>query len=92
MHWKLCATVADAAGERESTLELGDGATVRDALDALFERHPQLREEVLDDEGDLHEHITLLCGETNPFLDGQGFDEPVGEGETLALFPPVSGG
>lgn len=92
MHWKLFATVADAAGERDLTLDLGDEATVRDALDALFERHPQLRDEVLDDGDDLHEHITLLCGETNPFLDGQGFDEPVDEDEMLALFPPVSGG
>ena len=92
MHWKLFATVADAAGERELTLDLGDEATVRDALDALFERHPQLRDEVLDDGDDLHEHITLLCGETNPFLDGQGFAEPVDEDEMLALFPPVSGG
>ncbi|MDZ7747209.1 MAG: ubiquitin-like small modifier protein 1 [Halobacteriales archaeon] len=92
MHWKLFATVAETAGEREFRVDLDDGATVGDALDALFERHPQLREEVVDEEGVLHEHITLLCGESNPFIDGDGFDEPVEKDETLALFPPVSGG
>lgn len=92
MHWKLFATVADTAETREVTLDLGADATVGDALDALFERHPALRDEVLDEEGALREHITLLCGESNPFIDGDGMAEPVSEEETLALFPPVSGG
>ncbi|PSP39968.1 molybdopterin synthase sulfur carrier subunit [Halobacteriales archaeon QH_7_65_31] len=94
MHWKLFATIAETAGEREFTVDLDDGATVGDALDALFERHPELREPVLDDSDDemLREHLTLLCGETDPFIDGAGFSEPVAADETLALFPPVSGG
>ncbi|MFC7153958.1 ubiquitin-like small modifier protein 1 [Halomarina halobia] len=92
MHWKLFANLAETAGEREVPLDLEAGATFGDALDALFERHPELRGEVLDDDGELRGHIRVLRNSRNPFVSDEGYDTVLDEDDELALFPPVSGG
>ncbi|MFB6119119.1 ubiquitin-like small modifier protein 1 [Halosegnis sp.] len=92
MKWKLFANLAETAGRKEIEVDVESGATFGDALDALLERHPELREEVLTDEGEIREHIRVLRNESNPFVTDEGFDTVLEEGDTLALFPPVSGG
>ena len=90
MQWKLFANLAETTGRKE--VEVGEGATFRDAFDALLERHPELREEVVDEDGGIREHIRVLRNESNPFVADEGFDTELEAGDTLALFPPVSGG
>lgn len=93
MRWKLFATLAEAAGDTEVTVEGDrDGTTLEDAFDALLAEYPALEDEVLDDDGSLHEHIRLLCDGEDPFHGGEGWETDLGDVEELALFPPVSGG
>jgi molybdopterin synthase sulfur carrier subunit len=92
MQWKLFANLAETAGTKEVTVDVGPGDTFRDAFEALLETHPELREEVLDEDGELREHIRVLRNERNPFVSHDGYDTVLEEGDTLALFPPVSGG
>ena len=92
MKWKLFANLAETAGTKQVEVAVDGGATFRDAFDALMETHPELREEVLDENGDIREHIRVLRNESNPFVADDGFDTVLEEGDTLALFPPVSGG
>ncbi|MDR5674734.1 Molybdopterin converting factor, small subunit [Halalkaliarchaeum sp. AArc-CO] len=90
MEWKLFADLAEVAGE--DTVEI-DAAidTVDDALAALLERHPGLEERILDEDGELLDHINVLCnGES--VRNGDGMDTQLEDGDELALFPPVSGG
>ena len=87
MKWKLFADLAEVAGDRVVRVDVPDDATVGDALDALFEDCPALRERVLDDDGTLQSHVNLLCNGEAATL-----EESVSEGDELALFPPVSGG
>jgi molybdopterin synthase sulfur carrier subunit len=90
MEWKLFANLAEAAGEKRVDVEVEPEATVDDALEALFERHPELRELVLED-GGVVDHLNVLKnGEDVTAADG--LDTPVEPGDELALFPPVSGG
>jgi molybdopterin synthase sulfur carrier subunit len=90
MEWKLFADLAEVAGDRHVEVD-GDAETAGDALDALLDAYPDLRDRVLDESGDLADHVTLLCnGET---VSGTGgLATPVSPGDELALFPPVSGG
>lgn len=88
MEWKLFADLAERAGDRRVAVDVEAGDTVGDALDALVEGRPELRERVLDEDGDLRDHVNVLRnGETVRSL-----DDTLAAGDELALFPPVSGG
>ncbi len=91
MHWKLFATLAETAGEREVDIDVEPNATLADALAALFERHPALEDEIVHDD-EVREHIHLLHNGTDPFTAGAGLDTELADGDELAAFPPVSGG
>lgn len=91
MQWKLFADLAEAAGTREPPVEADPGETVGDALDALLDAHPDLRERVLDDDGEVREHVNLLRNGTDVFAE-DGLETELQAGDELALFPPVSGG
>lgn len=91
MKWKLFANLGEAAGEKEVHVN-PDGSTFRDAFDALLDQHPELAEEVLDDDGEFREHIRVLHEDTNPFVSEDGWETEVEQDAELALFPPVSGG
>ena len=91
MQWKLFADLAEVAGDRTVEAAVEDGATVGDALEALLSAHPALADRVLDDDGDLREHINVLRNGEDVAHEG-GLETPVEPGDELALFPPVSGG
>ncbi|SFR54827.1 ubiquitin-like small modifier protein 1 [Halogeometricum limi] len=86
VRWRLFADLAEVAGDRETTVTVGDGATVEDALDALLDGRNGLRARVFDD-GTLADHVNLLRNG-----DDASLSESVEEDDELALFPPVSGG
>ncbi|WP_224448926.1 ubiquitin-like small modifier protein 1 [Haloprofundus salilacus] len=90
MQWKLFADLAETTGSRTVSLD-ADCDTVGDALDELLSSYPALEARVLDDDGDLRDHINVLRNGENVFT-GEGLATPVAEGDELALFPPVSGG
>ncbi len=92
MEWKLFADLAEVAGEKRVTVSVADGATVAEALDALLETHPSLRARVLDEDGDLEDHINILRNGENVFASGAGLATDVDPADELAIFPPVSGG
>ena len=92
MEWKLFADLAEVAGDRHVAVDVDEGATVRDAFDALLDARPALRDRVLDEDGDLREHINLLCNGANVFAEADGWTTELDDGDELALFPPVSGG
>ncbi len=91
MHWKLFATLAEAAGDRTIELDRDTDETVGDALDTLLDAYPDLSAEVLNNDGEVADHINLLVdGTAVTALDG--LDTPIDDDTELALFPPVSGG
>ncbi|GAB6880176.1 MoaD/ThiS family protein [Halorubrum gandharaense] len=91
MQWKLFADLAEIAGDRVVEVDADSGDTVGDAFDALLAAHPDLRERVLDDDGEIADHINVLRnGESVHAADG--LDTELDAGDELALFPPVSGG
>ena len=75
------------AGERELAAE---GETVRDLLQDLIERFPQLREQLVED-GELARFVNVyLEGEDVRTLDG--LDTEVKPGSTVILLPAMAGG
>lgn len=91
MEWRLFADLAETAGTRRVTVETVGVETVGEALDALLSSHPALRERVLDEDGDLADHVNVLVNGEGVHT-REGLETPVQPGDELALFPPVSGG
>ncbi len=92
MEWKLFADLAELAGKKRIAVDAGPGDTVGEALDALLASRPALEGRVLNDSGELAEHINLLRNGSNVFTQGAGLETELEDGDELALFPPVSGG
>ncbi len=75
----LFAQLVDALGHREFDLEVGEDATVADAMNALCAEHPAI--EAMRDRVAVAVDESYQPGETR-----------LTDGCTLALIPPVSGG
>lgn len=75
----LFAVLAQKAGAREMTLDLPERATVGDALRRITEAHPIIAD-----------HRKGLSVAVNMSYVGLG--QTLGDGDELALIPPVSGG
>ena len=68
-----------------------EGATVGDVLNALYDRHGELRERVADGDGGLRRFVNVyLDGEDVRFLDGM--ETAVPDGAELQILPAVAGG
>ena len=77
------AWVRQKVGTSEETLTLPAGvATVRDLAHYLRTRGPGYAEAFAD--------LTRLHAAAN--LEHVGFDTPLGDGDEIAFFPPVTGG
>jgi sulfur-carrier protein len=78
-----------AATGGEAELEVA-GATVGEALDAVFEAHGDLRERITQD-GDLRRFVNVyVSGEDIRFQ--QGLDTALDDGAEVTILPAVAGG
>ena len=78
---------AVTGGEGEIEVE---GTTVREALDAVFEQHQDLRERITED-GGLRRFVNVyVSGEDIRFQ--EGLDTALSEGDEVTILPAVAGG
>lgn len=67
------------------------GATVREALDAVFAGNPRARGYVLDDQGELRQHMTVFVDGVM-LRDRAGLSDPVGPASEVYVMQALSGG
>jgi sulfur-carrier protein len=78
-----------ATTDGESTAEVA-GATVGEALDALYAQYSELKARIADDDG-LRRFVNVYVGgEDIRFL--QGLDTAVKDGDEITILPAVAGG
>ncbi|HJS52413.1 MAG TPA: ubiquitin-like small modifier protein 1 [Pyrinomonadaceae bacterium] len=77
-------------GELETALDL-DFSVLDDVLDALWKRHPALRDRVLDEQGEIRTHVNIFVGSEN-VKRLNGLQTKVDPGTELHIFNAVSGG
>lgn len=67
-----------------------DFATVGEALDSLWARHPALRDRVLNEQGEIRQHVNIFVG-SDDVKRKKGLETKVDSGE-IHIFNAVSGG
>ena len=91
MEVNFYATLRPIVGGKRATLDLEEGATVRDLLRCAGARYPGLNALLWDAAGNVSDFIKV-------FVDGremrhlQGLDTPVPADATVDIFPPTAGG
>jgi molybdopterin synthase sulfur carrier subunit len=89
---KLFATFQALGAGSKLTIAVPDGATVADALEALFAEAPLLRAHILQPgTQELQQHVNIMVN-GRLIRDLQGLDTRVRNSDPLAIFPPVAGG
>ena len=68
-----------------------DGATVREALNAVFAANPSLRAYILDDQSRLRKHVTIFHNGAM-IADRTTLDIPVSAVDEVYVFQALSGG
>jgi sulfur-carrier protein len=68
-----------------------DGGTVGEVLEALAAEHPDTREQLFSDAGELNRYVNVyLNDEDVRVLDG--LDTSVADGDTVVILPAMAGG
>lgn len=83
--------LAGFAGGRSSFPVEGAPRTVRDLLDAIWRIHPGLRDRIVDEQGEIRQHVNLFVGGEAIRLTG-GLETPVDDRAEVLIVPAVSGG
>jgi MoaD family protein len=79
---------ATAGGE--ATIE-SQGATVGEVLDGAYGAHPELRDRIAGEDGELRRFVNVYVGgEDIRYLDG--LQTPVADGAEVQILPAVAGG
>jgi len=76
--------------DRQAAVQV-EGRTVKEALDALTARHPQLAVHLRDDQGRIRSFVNVYLGDDD-VRHLQGDDTPVGEDDELTIVPSIAGG
>lgn len=67
------------------------GATVREALEQYFARHPRTRGYVLDEQGALRQHVVVFIN-GGQLRDRAAQQDPINEAAELYVMQALSGG
>jgi molybdopterin synthase sulfur carrier subunit len=86
------AQLRRTAGLKEETLTLSAEASVAELLRAVTQGHPGLREELLDDEGALYEHVRVIINGHDLAHQPDGTGTPLADGDSVSIFPAIGGG
>lgn len=69
----------------------GSPATLLEALQLLFAAHPGLRDRILNEDGQLRQHINIFVGNESIRYTG-GLATPLSANATISIIPAISGG
>jgi molybdopterin synthase sulfur carrier subunit len=67
------------------------GATVTEVLDSLYAAHPEVRAQLVGDDGELHRYVNIYVNDEDVRLLGW-LDTPVAESDTVLILPAMAGG
>ncbi|HKD78683.1 MAG TPA: ubiquitin-like small modifier protein 1 [Candidatus Angelobacter sp.] len=91
IRFRIPSYLASLAEGQTSLAISSSPATVAKALELLWQAHPALRDRIVDEQGEVRQHINIFVGdEAIRFADGLATEVP--EGTEILIVPAVSGG
>ena len=92
MQANFYATLRQIVGQKTVEIDVPEGATVGLLIDEILHQYPQLRNELLDEQGRLYGHVHVLVnGRDSQFLDN-ALDTVIEPGDSISVFPAIGGG
>ncbi len=92
MRISFYATLRKIVGQKHIELSMPERCTLREILAAVLVAHPALRDDLLDEQGELDRHVHLFVdGRSSKFLP-DGMDTLVDGEQKIEFFPAVAGG
>jgi molybdopterin synthase sulfur carrier subunit len=86
------ATLRPIVGGKTVDFDVDHGVTVREMLNAMIERFPRLRDELLDENGKMYGHVHFFVnGRDAQFLEN-GVETRIMPDDVVNVFPAVGGG
>ena len=86
------ATLRQIVGAKQVEFSLPVGSTVQALLDEILNTYPALRHELVDENGQLYQHVNLFVNSRNALFLEQGMHTVLPENAVVGLFPAVGGG
>jgi molybdopterin converting factor small subunit len=83
--------LAAFADGRDTIVVHGAPATTSGVLHMLWGLHPGLRDRIVDEQGEVRQHINIFVGD-ECIRFAQGLATPVADGAEILIVPAVSGG
>ena len=68
-----------------------DPPALGDALEALWQAAPGVRDRVVTEQGEVRQHVNVFVGTESCRWTG-GLATPIADGAEIAIFPAISGG
>jgi molybdopterin synthase sulfur carrier subunit len=86
------ATLRQIVGAKTVDFDLAEGATIGQLLDEMMRCYPALCHELMDDQGNLYQHVQIFVkGREASHLE-KGLDTPLSSEDSVGIFPAVGGG
>jgi molybdopterin synthase sulfur carrier subunit len=86
------ATYRQVVGGKTVYFPISGEVTVRQLIEQVVTRFPKLRAELLDDQGELYQHVhVFINGRDAPYLT-EGVETILKPDDTINIFPAVAGG
>ncbi len=80
-----------SGGEKELTVQVGDGGDLRQVFDAMATSHPALVRRLRDEQGELRRYVNVYVDGEDVRLSG-GITAPVPASAEVLVLPSVAGG
>lgn len=86
------ATLRDIAGGKVVEFDVNHGITAKELLDAIIEKFPPMKKELLNEDGKMYGHVHFFInGRDVQFMEHE-FQTKITADDTVNVFPAVGGG
>ncbi len=92
MQFHFFGTMRLAVGQNIIALNERETVTLREALEALFQRHPVLRDTIFDEAARLRPNVPIFLNGRNPRLWPEGLSVLLTAADVVSLFSPFTSG